>query len=68
MISEAEAKAIAIADGPFDEMHVNGFSIALVGEEYRMSFEGANETGLYKCRYVIDAASGEILEAEKDPV
>ena len=68
MISEAEAKAIAIADGPFDEMHVNGFSIALVGEEYRMSFEGANETGLYKCRYVIDAASGKILEAEKDPV
>lgn len=68
MISEAEAKAIALSDGGFDEQHVHGFAIELSDGEYSMMFEASNENGVYACRYSVNAETGEITDKKVDPI
>ena len=64
MISEAEAKAIALGDANATENRINGFEITLEGETYAISFEAGNENGVYDYSCKIDAKTGEILESK----
>ena len=68
MISEADAKAIALGDAGAEESRISGFTIDLDGGAYSVGFECGNESGVFSYRYSIDAMTGEILDAQSSQI
>lgn len=67
MLSENEAKEIALKDAGVDETAISNYKIKLETDDGIKQYEIDFDAGGYEYDYDIDAASGQILEKDKEP-
>lgn len=68
MLSENEAKEIALKDAGVDETAISNYKIKLDTDDGIKQYEIDFDADGYEYDYDIDASSGQILEKDKEPV
>lgn len=68
MLSENEAKEIALKDAGVNETAISNYKIKLDTDDGIKQYEIDFDAGGYEYDYEIDAVSGQILEKDKEPI